>query len=71
MEAVGEKEELRWCRGEGVGLSEMELEAISGRAHNLGRESECSVRSTQSCCMDSSTVHAGVISEMSLWPKCT
>ena len=32
MEAVGEKEELRCCRGEGDGLSEMELEAISGRA---------------------------------------
>ena len=71
METVHEKGELRWCRGEGIRLSEMELEAISGRAHNLGRESELSVRSTQSCCIGSRTVHAGVISEMSLWPKCT
>ena len=69
MEAVHEKGELRWCRGEGVGLSDMELEAISGKAHNLGRESERSMKSTESCCLGSRRVHAGIISEMSLWPK--
>ena len=52
MEVVHEKGELRWCRGEGIRLSEMELEAICGRAHNLGRESERRVTSTQSCCME-------------------
>ena len=71
METVHEKGELRWYREEGVGLSEMELETICGRAHNLGRESERRVTSTQSCCMGSRIVHAGIISEMSLWPKCT
>ena len=71
MEAVHEKGELRWCRGEGVGLSEIELEAICGRAHNLGRESERRVTSTPSCCMGSRIVHVGIISEMPLWPKCT
>ena len=71
MEAVDEKEERRWCRGEGVGLHETELEVLSGRAHDLGRESGRSVRSTQSYGMGSSPVHAVIISEMSRWPKCT
>ena len=50
------KQSLRRCRGEGVGVSRMDLEAISGRAHTLGREHEDSVKSAKDCCTGSTTM---------------
>ena len=50
------KQSLRRCRGDGMGVSRMDLEAISGRAHKLGREHEDSVKSAKDCCTGSTTM---------------
>ena len=66
------KQSLRRCGGEAVGDSRLELEAIPGRAHSLGRELEDSMRSAKNCFMGASTVYnAVIISKMSTLPQCT
>ena len=39
-EVVDGKQSLKRCKGEGVGVSRMDLEAFHDRAHSLGREHE-------------------------------
>ena len=61
------KQSLRRCRGEGVGVSEMQLEVIPGRS--LSRECEvhtellCGITISAQC-----TVH---LQNISVLPKCT
>ena len=64
---VEDSKSLRRCRGEGVGVSEMQLEVIPG--HSLSRE--CEVHTELLCGITLSAQYSVHLQNVSVLPKCT